>query len=84
MEERGFDTAVTALGVYELLREAAEVLPGILELEIDEAFAGLRPGTPDNAPIARRRSGRRTDRLGDRALPQWHPALPADRRTRRR
>jgi glycine oxidase len=51
MEERGFDTAVTALGVYELLREAAEVLPGILELEIDEAFAGLRPGTPDNAPI---------------------------------
>ncbi|MCW2985652.1 MAG: thiO, partial [Conexibacter sp.] len=51
MEERGFDTAVTALGVHELLREAAEVLPGILELEIEEAFAGLRPGTPDNAPI---------------------------------
>jgi len=51
MEERGFDTAVTALGVYELLRESAEVLPGILELEIEEAFAGLRPGTPDNAPI---------------------------------
>lgn len=51
MEERGFDTAVTALGVYELLREAAEVIPGVLELEIDEHFAGLRPGTPDNAPI---------------------------------
>jgi glycine oxidase len=51
VEERGFDTAVTALGVYELLREAAEVLPGILELEIDEVFAGLRPGTPDNAPV---------------------------------
>ena len=51
VEERGFDTAVTALGVYELLREAAELLPGLLELEIDEAFAGLRPGTPDNAPI---------------------------------
>jgi glycine oxidase len=51
VEERGFDTAVTALGVYELLREAAEVLPGILELEIDEVFAGLRPGTPDNAPM---------------------------------
>jgi glycine oxidase len=51
VEEQGFDTSVTALGVYELLREAAEVLPGILELEIDEHFAGLRPGTPDNAPI---------------------------------
>jgi glycine oxidase len=51
MEERGFDTAITALGVYELLREAAEVLPGILELEIEEHFAGLRPGSADNAPI---------------------------------
>jgi glycine oxidase len=51
MEERGFDTALTALGIYELLRESAEVLPGILELEIEESFAGLRPGTPDNAPI---------------------------------
>lgn len=51
MEERGFDTAVTALGVYELLREAAELLPGLLELEIEEHFAGLRPGSADNAPI---------------------------------
>jgi glycine oxidase len=51
MEERGFDTAVTALGLYELLREAAEVLPGVLELDVEESFAGLRPGTPDNAPI---------------------------------
>ncbi|HEU4976256.1 MAG TPA: glycine oxidase ThiO [Baekduia sp.] len=51
VEEQGFDTSVTALGVYELLREAAEVLPGVLELEVDEHFAGLRPGTPDNAPI---------------------------------
>jgi glycine oxidase len=51
MEERGFDTAITALGVYELLREAAELLPGLLELEIEEHFAGLRPGSADNAPI---------------------------------
>jgi glycine oxidase len=51
VEERGFDRSVTALGLYELLREAAEVLPGLLELEVEETFAGLRPGTPDNAPI---------------------------------
>lgn len=51
MEERGFDTAVTALALHELLREAADVLPGVLELEVEEVFAGLRPGTPDNAPI---------------------------------
>jgi glycine oxidase len=50
-EERGFDTAVTGLGVYELLRDAGELVPGILELEVEEAIAGLRPGTPDNAPI---------------------------------
>lgn len=50
-EEQGFDTAVTALGVHDLLRDAAELVPGVLELEIEEAIAGLRPGTPDNAPI---------------------------------
>jgi glycine oxidase len=50
-EERGFDTAVTAGGVHELLRDASELVPGVLELEVEEAIAGLRPGTPDNAPI---------------------------------
>jgi glycine oxidase len=50
-EERGFDTAVTAGGVYELLRDAGELVPGVFELEVEEAIAGLRPGTPDNAPI---------------------------------
>lgn len=51
MEERGFDTTVTAGGVHELLREAYRVLPEIAELELVEARAGLRPGTPDNAPV---------------------------------
>jgi len=51
VEERGFDTAITALGVFELLRDASEVVPGILELEVEELVAGLRPGTPDNAPV---------------------------------
>jgi glycine oxidase len=50
-EERGFDTAVTALGAYELLRDASELLPGVLELELEAAEAGLRPCTPDNAPV---------------------------------
>jgi glycine oxidase len=26
-------------------------VPGVLELEIEELGAGLRPGTPDNLPI---------------------------------
>jgi len=50
VEERGFDTAVTAGALHDLLREAAEVVPGVLELEVTETLAGLRPGTPDNAP----------------------------------
>lgn len=50
MEERGFDTTVTAGAVFELLRDAIELLPGLSELVIDELSAGLRPGTPDNAP----------------------------------
>ncbi|MDQ6744488.1 MAG: FAD-dependent oxidoreductase, partial [Actinomycetota bacterium] len=51
VEERGFDLSVTAGAVAGLLREATELLPGLSELVIDELAAGLRPGTPDNAPI---------------------------------
>ncbi len=51
VEERGFDTTITALGLYELLRDAAELVPGVLELDVEETIAGLRPGTPDNAPL---------------------------------
>lgn len=51
VEEMGFDVGVTAGGVLELLREAYRALPDIAELELEHAVAGLRPGTPDNAPI---------------------------------
>ncbi|HWO15713.1 MAG TPA: glycine oxidase ThiO [Solirubrobacterales bacterium] len=51
VEERGFDTAVTAGGVHELLREAYRLLPDVAEMELVEAVAGLRPGTPDNLPL---------------------------------
>ncbi len=50
-EELGADTRVTAGGVWELLRDARTIVPGITELELAEAVAGLRPGTPDNAPV---------------------------------
>src|SRR3984957_8456498 len=51
VEERGFELEPTAGGVYELLREAHELVPGISELEIEELSVGLRPGTPDNGPV---------------------------------
>ncbi|WUH93973.1 glycine oxidase ThiO [Streptomyces sp. NBC_00433] len=50
-EEFGWDTTVTAGGVYELLRDAHELVPGITELPLTETLAGLRPATPDNAPL---------------------------------
>lgn len=57
-EELGWDTTVTAGGVYELLRDAHELVPGITELPLVETCAGLRPSSPDNAPL-----------LGPTALP---------------
>jgi len=51
VEEQGFDTSVTAEGVFRLLEAAREVLPEVGELELVAARAGLRPGTPDNAPV---------------------------------
>jgi glycine oxidase len=57
VEERGFDTTVTAGGVHRLLEAAWEVLPEIEELELVEAAARLRPGTPDNAPVIGERDG---------------------------
>jgi glycine oxidase len=57
VEERGFDTTVTADGVFRLLEAAREVLPDVTELEFVEAAARLRPGTPDNAPLIGERDG---------------------------
>jgi glycine oxidase len=50
-EEIGADLTVTAGGVWQLLRDARALVPGITELELAESVAGLRPGTPDNAPV---------------------------------
>lgn len=51
VEERGFDARATAGGVYELLKDAWELVPGIAELEIEEIGVSFRPGTPDNVPL---------------------------------
>lgn len=50
-EEMGYDTRITAGGVYELLRDAHALVPGITELELTETRVGLRPGSPDNGPV---------------------------------
>jgi glycine oxidase len=50
VEERGFEPDATVGGVYELLRDAHELVPGVSELHIEELGVGYRPSTPDNAP----------------------------------
>ena len=51
VEELGFDARLTAGAVLELLQDAAEVVPGLTELELLETTVRWRPGTPDNAPL---------------------------------
>ncbi|WP_334144520.1 glycine oxidase ThiO [Rhabdothermincola sp.] len=51
VEEKGFDTTVTAGGVRELLDAAVELVPAVAELEQVEALARLRPASADHAPV---------------------------------
>lgn len=51
VEDQGFDTTVTAGAVLDLLRAAFAVVPDVTELALTETVAGLRPGSPDNAPL---------------------------------
>jgi glycine oxidase len=51
VEEKGFDTNLTAGGQLALLEATWRALPGIEELPIDEMWVGFRPGSRDDAPI---------------------------------
>jgi glycine oxidase len=50
-EEMGFDTRVTGGGLYRLLENAVEVVPGVEELELIDSWAGLRPASRDHRPL---------------------------------
>jgi len=50
-EEMGFDTRVTAGGLYDVLEGGWEVVPGIYDLPVTETWAGLRPASRDHAPL---------------------------------
>jgi glycine oxidase len=51
VEEMGFDTTLTAGGMFEMLRAAWETLPGSYDLPLVESWCGLRPASRDDAPI---------------------------------
>ena len=50
-DNRSSAGAVSAGGVYQLLRDAQVLVPAVAELELLECTARARPGTPDNAPL---------------------------------
>ena len=51
VEERGFDTSITAGGLLTLIEAAWRAVPTIEELPIAETWVGFRPGSRDDAPM---------------------------------
>jgi glycine/D-amino acid oxidase-like deaminating enzyme len=49
-ERKGFDTSVDPAVSSALLERAAQLMPGIAQLEVDDAWAGLRPWLPHGLP----------------------------------
>jgi glycine oxidase len=63
VEDAGFDKRVDPSAVQRLLRTAARVAPEIVQMRVHDAWAGLRPGSPDGLPI-----------LGPTSLPGYYTA----------
>ena len=51
MEDAGYDKSLTPAGLAGLLAGAREILPNAARFVFEEAWAGLRPDTPDHLPI---------------------------------
>jgi glycine oxidase len=51
VEPAGFDKSVNAYKVKKLQEAAVRLVPKFAGARLHEAWAGLRPGTPDNLPI---------------------------------
>jgi glycine/D-amino acid oxidase-like deaminating enzyme len=62
-EEAGFDKHTVPATIQQLRQAALELVPKLADARILEAWAGLRPGTPDNLPI-----------LGEAATPGYFVA----------
>ena len=63
MEEAGFDKRVDPDTIRRFQQAAAKIVPAIADMRLHEAWAGLRPGSPDDLPI-----------LGATALPGYYAA----------
>lgn len=63
LEDAGFDKRTDAETIERLYKAAAAVVPKIGEMRIHDAWAGLRPASPDDLPI-----------LGETSLPGYFAA----------
>ncbi len=50
-EDAGFDKRVTAAALEGILARAFRIAPSLADASFVEAWAGLRPGTPDGLPV---------------------------------
>jgi glycine oxidase len=50
-ERAGFDKSVTAGGLRTVLDGALRLAPALADVRVADAWAGLRPGTPDGLPV---------------------------------
>ncbi|MBS1852981.1 MAG: FAD-dependent oxidoreductase [Acidobacteria bacterium] len=51
MEEAGYDKRTEAATIQRMHQAAVRMVPALAQARVVEAWAGLRPGTPDNMPI---------------------------------
>ena len=51
VEESGFDKRVDSATVQRLHQAAIKIVPELAKMRMHDAWAGLRPGTPDGLPI---------------------------------
>lgn len=51
LEDAGFDKHLTPAGIQAILEGVLELAPALASAQLVDAWAGLRPGTPDNLPI---------------------------------
>ena len=51
VEEAGYDKRIVPTTIQRMHRAAIEMIPGLSKGRVLEAWAGLRPGTPDDLPI---------------------------------
>jgi glycine oxidase len=63
VEEAGFDKTVDSATIQMLYQAGIHAAPVLASMRIHDAWAGLRPGSPDNLPI-----------LGETSLPGYYAA----------